>query len=956
MSENRELGFSIKIMGKDGELSKLAEIEKGLAKVKEQRKFLNDAYKRGEISSTQLAKATAELNLTTKVLNKSKADVTRTITLETKQANAQKGSYDQLSATYSLLKFKINAMTEAQRTQTAEGRKLVAQSKQVRDKMNELQQATGNSSLNVGKYSEALQGLGGVFTQFGGQMGMQLAMLARIKAALGGVVASLKAQKAAQTGANVATSAGSKVLKILRIALISTGIGAIVVVLGSLIAAFTSTQRGIDAVTRVTRPLKALFATLFGVIQNVGLKAFDGLRNVINNPIQALKNLGKAIVENVVNRFKAVAIFAGAIGKLLKGDFKEAATDIMNGTTQMITGVTNLTNKMKKSGSEMSATINSALENGKKLDAFQKKIERAEIELTKNQQKRQTEFQRLRELSNDMTKSDAERISFMAQAQAKQNEIAGKEIGLIDLKIGKMKLEQSLNDTSNADLLELAGLERDREAALTTATKKRSSLEATKTAIVLRGQVAAEKASEKAIATAEKEYKKLLSLAQQLRDGEVKAMEESRNKKVEILDNELSDKESALRAQLGNDKAQNVLINSQIEQLRAQHRANLTAIDVAEDDRVRKLRAKELQQLETLEELSVRNRVVNKEITVEQGEKDILAIRLKYLKQRLALIDTETNEGKIKYQKLVNEIDKINAGDDETKTGIADLFNISNDEAELLKQKALGLATEIANTIANINQTKRDNEVQAEIDANKKTKESAIAQLDKQLKAGAISQEIYNARKSEIERDADQQKEQIERAAFERNKKASKAQAAMAGALAILRIAADVPKVDFGITTAILIAAQIASTAAQIAAISAQEFALGGLVSGQRVGAANIPEKKNGDNVLATLRTGEVVLNRRQQMALGGDATFRAIGVRGFEGGGRVMDFFTPFAPSPIVNTQQLNANVTANMSAEQLAYVVSKIDDKINTLRVSAVEMTDEQNTIKAIEAAAKW
>ena len=44
----------------------------------------------------------------------------------------------------------------------------------------------------------------------------------------------------------------------------------------------------------------------------------------------------------------------------------------------------------------------------------------------------------------------------------------------------------------------------------------------------------------------------------------------------------------------------------------------------------------------------------------------------------------------------------------------------------------------------------------------------------------------------------------------------------------------------------------------------------------------NIPTKRNGDNALTTLAVGEVVLNKQQQAALGGDSTFASIGVAGF--------------------------------------------------------------------------
>jgi hypothetical protein len=46
--------------------------------------------------------------------------------------------------------------------------------------------------------------------------------------------------------------------------------------------------------------------------------------------------------------------------------------------------------------------------------------------------------------------------------------------------------------------------------------------------------------------------------------------------------------------------------------------------------------------------------------------------------------------------------------------------------------------------------------------------------------------------------------------------------------------------------------------------------------------------RSNGDNVLATVKRGEVVLNERQQSALGGARTFRAIGVPGFAEGGAI--------------------------------------------------------------------
>jgi hypothetical protein len=66
-------------------------------------------------------------------------------------------------------------------------------------------------------------------------------------------------------------------------------------------------------------------------------------------------------------------------------------------------------------------------------------------------------------------------------------------------------------------------------------------------------------------------------------------------------------------------------------------------------------------------------------------------------------------------------------------------------------------------------------------------------------------------------------------------------------------------------------------------------FAQGGLTGTRIMSHHGLPiNRSNGDNRLATVRTGEVILNERQQAALGGSKTFARIGVPGFAEGGFV--------------------------------------------------------------------
>lgn len=72
-----------------------------------------------------------------------------------KRNQSAEGSYNRLSAQYSLNKIYLNNMTKAERENTEEGRKLVAQTKEIYEEMKRLQEATGKFQLNVGNYTEA---------------------------------------------------------------------------------------------------------------------------------------------------------------------------------------------------------------------------------------------------------------------------------------------------------------------------------------------------------------------------------------------------------------------------------------------------------------------------------------------------------------------------------------------------------------------------------------------------------------------------------------------------------------------------------------------------------------------------------------------------------------------------------------------------------------------------------
>jgi hypothetical protein len=74
--------------------------------------------------------------------------------------NNVEGSYNRLSAEYALNKVKINQMSQAWREQTEEGKRFVAGTNEIYQKMIQMQEITGKHTLSVGNYSKANAGLG----------------------------------------------------------------------------------------------------------------------------------------------------------------------------------------------------------------------------------------------------------------------------------------------------------------------------------------------------------------------------------------------------------------------------------------------------------------------------------------------------------------------------------------------------------------------------------------------------------------------------------------------------------------------------------------------------------------------------------------------------------------------------------------------------------------------------
>lgn len=138
-----------------------------MAALKDEKKQLDEAgksYKAGTIGQDEYKKAVgdaakAQIELKKQLLdvNASISDNNREIKTNTTLLNSQEDSVDALRAQLAKNTKELNAMSAATRNNTDEGQKLVTETKEISDKLKDMEKAVGDNRRNVGNYAESIQ-------------------------------------------------------------------------------------------------------------------------------------------------------------------------------------------------------------------------------------------------------------------------------------------------------------------------------------------------------------------------------------------------------------------------------------------------------------------------------------------------------------------------------------------------------------------------------------------------------------------------------------------------------------------------------------------------------------------------------------------------------------------------------------------------------------------------------
>lgn len=135
------------------------ELQRRIREVTSGRREQREAIDPLVAAQEKLARAQSQENIELQRLKQQTNEANRLAKLQAQLAASAEGSYNALSAQYSINVIKLNAMSAEMRENTEAGRALEETTRAIRARMSELQEATGNYTMNVGHYEKAWNGL-----------------------------------------------------------------------------------------------------------------------------------------------------------------------------------------------------------------------------------------------------------------------------------------------------------------------------------------------------------------------------------------------------------------------------------------------------------------------------------------------------------------------------------------------------------------------------------------------------------------------------------------------------------------------------------------------------------------------------------------------------------------------------------------------------------------------------
>jgi len=313
-----------------------------------------------------------------------------------------------------------------------------------------------NSKDAVKGINDLEKSIDGVNKEVQGTNKSTQAMSGTLDKATGGAVSKFAAFK----GAIGSVTTG---FKSLRVAIIGTGIGALLIAVTALGQAFTRSEEGQNKFAKILGVIGSVTGNLLDLLADLG----ENIISVFENPKQAITEFANLIKDNIVTRFEGLLNLIPNLGKaveqLFKGNFKEAGKIAADSVGKVVLGVDSVTdsvNNAVESVKDFGKEIKADAESAAKIADQRANAEKKARDLIVERAKAEQDIARLREKAVSKDKFTAEeRIKFLEEAGQISSDLAAKETEVAKLRLEAKQTENALTKSNKDDLNEAAQLE-----------------------------------------------------------------------------------------------------------------------------------------------------------------------------------------------------------------------------------------------------------------------------------------------------------------------------------------------------------------------------------------------------------------------------------------------------------------------------------------------------------------
>tara|TARA_R110000824_G_scaffold348784_1_gene535491 strand:+ start:477 stop:2507 length:2031 start_codon:yes stop_codon:yes gene_type:complete len=339
-------------------------------------------------------------------------------------------------------------LTKTSKTNLAARKSLNDKIKQTKERLKEEKVGLKDVTKERNKSNETLKEATANSADYGGVLGM-------IDSKTGGLISGL-------TGMTKSIGGATKGFNLMKVAIIGTGIGALLIGILAVSKAFTSSEEGQNKFAKIMAVIGSVTGNLVTMLSDLGMMIIG----VFENPKQALIDFKDAFIENITNRISSaietIGFLGSAIKKVFSGDFSGAMDDAKSAGSSYVDTLTGVKGTIDKVSESVSNLAKEIVNEGKaaaniadqraKADKLDRKltVERAEAN------KKRAEL--LDKAAQKDTFNAGERIRFLEEAALLEEEITNKEIESAKLRFDAKVAENALANSTKEDLEEEANL------------------------------------------------------------------------------------------------------------------------------------------------------------------------------------------------------------------------------------------------------------------------------------------------------------------------------------------------------------------------------------------------------------------------------------------------------------------------------------------------------------------